>query len=124
MGLKLFLRFASKEPITRIFEIANVSHSSDDTAIINETVLNKIVKGYQNISEGGQFIVVRKERLELTFCFDLNDDTEVLCDVPIKIFIYGYLKFFAQFLGRDGMSSSWCMWCDLHPSEWRSLYKQ
>ncbi len=107
-----------------MFEIANVSHSSDDIAIINETVLGKIVKGYQNISEGGRFIVKRKEKLELFFCSDLNDNTEALCDVPIKLYIHGDLKIFAQVLGRDGMSSSWCMWCDLHPSEWRSLYQQ
>jgi hypothetical protein len=40
MGLKVLLRFANKEPITRIFEIANVSHSSDDIANNNETVLS------------------------------------------------------------------------------------
>jgi hypothetical protein len=75
MGLKLLFRFINKEPITKIFEIAIVSHSNDDIAIINETVLSKILKGYKNISEGGgQFIVVRKEKMELPFCSNLNDD--------------------------------------------------
>ncbi len=82
------------------------------------------MKGYQNNFEGGRFIVKRKEKLELSFCSDLHDDLEAICDVPIKIYIHRDLKFFAQVLGHDEMSSSWCMWCKLHPSEWQSLHKE
>ena len=31
------------------------------------------------------------------------------------------MKFYAQMAGREGMSSYWCMWCTLHPSEWRTF---
>jgi hypothetical protein len=41
--------------------------------------------------------------------------------VPVCLFINGGLKFFAQILGRDGMSTSWCMWCQVHPSDWKGL---
>jgi hypothetical protein len=35
---------------------------------------------------------------------------------------YGDLKYFAQMLGHDGMNTSWCMWCQAHPNEWKGLF--
>ncbi len=37
------------------------------------------------------------------------------------MYLVGDLKFYAQMAGREGMSSYWCMWCILHPSEWRTF---
>jgi hypothetical protein len=107
-----------------MFEIANVSYSSDDIEIINKTVLNKIVKSFEKNSEGGRFIVVGKEALELSFSANTRDAESVVDDVPLHLHVHGVLKIFAQVLGRNGMSSSWCMWCKKHPSEWRSLYQE
>jgi hypothetical protein len=39
----------------------------------------------------------------------------------LKVYLVGDLKFYAQIAGREGMSSYWCMWCILHPSEWRTF---
>jgi len=33
--------------------------------------------------------------------------------------VVGDLKFYAQLMGRENMSSSWCMWCTSHPSDWK-----
>jgi hypothetical protein len=35
------------------------------------------------------------------------------------MFMVGDLKFHAQMLGRNNMSTSWCMWCQLVPHEWK-----
>jgi len=42
-----------------------------------------------------------------------------LCNVSTRIVVVGDLKFYAQLLGREYMSSSWCMLCTSHPSEWK-----
>jgi hypothetical protein len=52
----------------------------------------------------------------------LEPEQAPLCHAPINIFVHGDLKFFAQVLGQNGMSSSWCMYCNLHPNQWKSLY--
>ncbi len=63
MGLKLLFRFTQKETISKMFEIANVSNSSDDIEIINKTVLNKIVKSFEKKSEGGRLLSSEKKHL-------------------------------------------------------------
>jgi len=51
----------------------------------------------------------------------VNDSVETICNMPIMLYINGDMKFFAQILGRDGMSTSWCMWCEAHPNDWKGL---
>ena len=43
----------------------------------------------------------------------------ILCSVKCQVLVVGDLKFYAQLLGRENMSSSWCMWCTAHPSDWK-----
>jgi len=42
-------------------------------------------------------------------------------DVNTLVLVVGDLKFYAQILGRENMSSFWCMWCNTHPSTWPDL---
>jgi hypothetical protein len=44
--------------------------------------------------------------------------SERLCNMTTRLFVVGDLKFYAQMLGRDNMSGSWCMWCLMVPNEW------
>ena len=123
MLLKVLLRYSADKPsIVRRFEIANVSHSNDDIGILNKTVLQKIIAGLRTINDGGRFIVRLEDNNKLELSFNSNlDDGNILCNVPIHLFINGDLKFFAQMLGREGMSSNWCMWCKYHPNNWNGL---
>jgi hypothetical protein len=41
--------------------------------------------------------------------------SNVLC----LILVVGDLKYYTQLLGRENMSSSWCIWCQSHPSNWK-----
>jgi hypothetical protein len=41
--------------------------------------------------------------------------------VPIHHYINGDIKYFAQMLGHEGMSTSWCMNCQTHPNDWKGL---
>jgi hypothetical protein len=115
MLLKILFHFLDKPPIVRLFEIANVLHSQDDIDLLNRTVLQKISYGLRIVKNGGRFIV--NNNMQLTFN---HSDDEKLCDVPTSLFINRDLKYFA--LGRDGMSTSWCMWCQTHPNEWKGLF--
>jgi len=49
--------------------------------------------------------------------FSNVDYPSLLCDCSARVYLVGDLKFYAQMAGREGMSSYWCMWCTLHPSE-------
>jgi len=99
--------------VSFLTQIASVSFSEDETQILKETILNPIGRGLQLIVEGGRFIVT--DKLTLSFCN--LDNSSLIYDCPIEVFLVGYLKFYAQMAGREGMSSKWCMWCTLHLSE-------
>jgi hypothetical protein len=121
MLFKIIFRFMSKESSVHLYEIANVSHSKDDINILKEAVQQKIGIGLKIISDGGHFIVTSSEdgKFMLSFNESVEPEGEVVCNVPCELFINGDLKYFAQLLGCEGMSSSWCMWCQTHPSEWK-----
>jgi hypothetical protein len=56
--------------------------------------------------------------------FDENNNNgtgEEKLNVPVNLFINSGHKFFAQMLGRDGMSMSWCMYCKTHPKDWKGV---
>jgi hypothetical protein len=123
MLLKLLFRFSDKPSITRKYEIANVLHSNDDIGILNKTVLQKIIDSLRLIHDGGRFIVTLDDDKKIQLSFGrISENNKVICDVPVRLFVNGDMKYFAQMLGREGMSTSWCMWCKSHPSEWKGLF--
>jgi len=75
--------------------------------------------------DGGQFIVrkVGTENYEVTFGDEVeaegNNVNITICNASLHLFIVSDLKFYAQILGHENMSSSWCMWCKLSPSPWK-----
>jgi hypothetical protein len=46
-------------------------------------------------------------------------ESTIFCYVSCQVVVVGDLKYYAQLLGRENMSSSWCMWCTSHPSNWK-----
>jgi hypothetical protein len=98
-----------------------VSHSKDDIKALKESVQEKVAVGLKRIAFGRQFIVASNQdgRLLLSFDEAKSQEGETICDVPRQPFINGDLKYSAQLLGCEGVSSSWCMWCQSHPSEWK-----
>lgn len=120
MTLKVNFRLDDNSTVSYLTQVASVSFSKDETKILKETVLNPIGRGLQRIMEEARFIVTDK----LTLSFSNVDNSSLLyCDCPIEVFLVGDLKFYAQMGGREGMSSYWCIWCTLHPSEWKN-YKE
>ncbi len=57
-------------------------------------------------------------KMKLSF---FNDEQDSICNVPIHLYINGDMKSFAQMLGREGMSTSWGMYCQAHPNDWKGL---
>ena len=47
-------------------------------------------------------------------------NTKKICDVSTQVLVVGDLKYYAQLLGRENMSSYWCMWCTLPKPEWNN----
>ncbi len=58
--------------ILKLFQIASVSHSKDDTKILFSTVLHPIGESLRRISLGGQFIVYDDSNDSLGLTFNLN----------------------------------------------------
>jgi hypothetical protein len=58
--------------ISKLFQIASVSHSKDDTKILFSTVLHPIGESLRRISLGGQFIVYDDSNDSLGLTFNLN----------------------------------------------------
>jgi hypothetical protein len=60
--------------------------------------------------------------MTLTFSpFSASIEHQPACNVPYNLYKVGDLKYYMQMLGRDGMSSCWCVWCKCHPSCWRKF---
>ena len=114
MTLKVLFRFENSNTISKLFQIASVSHSKDDTEILRSTVIDLIGVGAKRIVDGGHFSV----RKDMSLSFSLETGDGIIRTVPNRLLIVGNLKFFAQMLGRENMSGSWCMWCRSHPSQW------
>jgi hypothetical protein len=57
MTMKILFRLQRNQTISRLFQIASVSHSKDDTEILESTVLKPIGESLRRITEGGNFIV-------------------------------------------------------------------
>jgi hypothetical protein len=118
MTMKVNFRLSENKTVSYLTQIASVSFSKDETKILKDTVLKPVGEGLQLIAEGGYFIVT--EGMEVLFS-RLGTQSNLIVDCPINLYLVGDLKFYAQMSGREGMSSYWCMWCQLHPSEWRSF---
>ena len=125
MTFKILFVFSSKPSISRLYQIASVEHSKDDTNILKETVLDPIGEGLREIVSGKRFVLQQlAEGNKLSAHFSLpNDDTDTQlhCNVPSSLVVVGDLKFYFQLLGRENMSGSWCCWCTTHPSKWKPL---
>ncbi len=72
MTLKILFRFLDKRTVSRLFQIASVSHSKDATAILQSTVLHPVGESLRKICLGGQFIVYADSNDSLGLTFNLN----------------------------------------------------
>ncbi len=83
--------------------------------MFKRTVLDKTENSLKLIVDGGHFTVHLSQDVgQLSIDYECRRD-EAICSVPIRLFKVGDLKYYMQMLGRDGMSSSWCVWCMEHP---------
>ncbi len=116
MMMKVNFRLPGKKTVSYLTQIARVSYSKDNTEILRDTVLDLIGEGLRLIDAGGSFVVLYNEST-LEFTLSNTADQSVHCSCPLEAYLVGDLKFYAQMSGREDMSSYWCMWCMLHPSE-------
>jgi len=72
MTLKILFRFEDRPSTSRLFQIASVSHSKDETEILRSTVLQPVGESLRRISLGGNFIVFIDCNNELGLSFNLN----------------------------------------------------
>jgi hypothetical protein len=84
-------------------------------------VLDKVVEGLRAINDGSRFIVRSDDNGCMSLSFTPDDNKAAICNGPIYLYINGDMKFFAQMLGWEGMSTSWCMYCQEHPNGWKGL---
>jgi hypothetical protein len=70
-------------------------------------VLDKAAVGLKRIVFGHQFIFRSNPDGRLMLSFDVAEiqEGETICNVPCQLFINGDIKYFAQLLGHEGMSS-------------------
>ncbi len=124
MLLKVLFRFENSKSQSCLFQIASVSYSKDKIEIFKKSFLDPIGSSLKLIVEGGHFIVrLSRDTGKMSLAFSngtVNIEERVLCSVPIRLLKVGDLKYYMQMLGRDGMSSIWCVWCMSHPSHWRA----
>jgi len=120
MALKCLLRFYDRPTISKVFQIASVSHSKNDISILQSMLIDPIGTGARLIVEGGHFSVEKDTNGTLDLSFLPRTGNKIICNVTNRVLVVGDL---AQMLGHENMSRSWCMWCRSHPSEWSSLDK-
>jgi len=67
MILKILFRFHESPTISRLFQIASVCHSKDDTEILATTVLRPIREILRQITVGGRFTIHDNDSGSLTY---------------------------------------------------------
>jgi hypothetical protein len=84
MEFKILLWYHSKDSLSRIYEIVNVPHSSNDIETLKDTALKHVIHGLKKINDGGRFILEESEnnKLALTFEQTEGNGARVLCNVP------------------------------------------
>jgi hypothetical protein len=98
MTLKILFRFHERSTISQLFQIASVSHSKDDTKILESTVLNPIGESMRRISHGGHFIVYSDTNDSLGLMFNLNvsfvstNTCKILCIAVILHLVSFYFQ--------------------------------
>jgi len=88
MTLKVLFRFKEQATVSRLFQIASVSHSKDETDILQKTVLDPIGESLRRISQGGHFIIhhnTHDDCLKLTF--NLNVSIVLITARYVRTFI-------------------------------------
>ncbi len=118
MMMKVNFCLLEKKTVSFLTQIASVSFSKDDTEILKDTVLKPVGVGLQLIADGGRFIV--NEGMKVSFS-SVDMPSHLIVNCSTNLYLVGNLKFYAQMSGREGMSSYWYMWCQLHPSEWQTF---
>ena len=106
MALKCLLRFSDRPTISKVFQIASVSHSKDDISLLQPMVIDPIGTGARLIVEGGHFSVEKDTNGTLDLSFLPRTGNNIICNVTSRVLVVGDLKFFAQMLGRENMSGS------------------
>jgi len=104
MTMKVNFHLPGKQTVSYLTQIATVSYSKDNTDILRETVLDTIGECLRQISAGGRFKVLGND-LTLEFSLSNADDKSIHCSCPLKLYLVGDLKFYAQISGREDMSS-------------------
>jgi len=125
--LKMLLRYNSKKESKNVlFQIVEIDSNMDKTDIIKNTVGTVLGDSLKRMTSGGHFIVAKDtQQNKLTLQYEQSideftkEDCVILCNTKLRIFGVGDLKFFFQMLGRENMSSSWCFYCNLSPSQWK-----
>ena len=98
MSLKLLFCFEAKNTISRLYQIASVSHPKDNSQLLNETVLQPIGESLQAINDGGSYIVQHdKDSNKLIVNYNLMV-TIFLCFVFAAVLHKFNLIFFKSFV--------------------------
>ena len=89
MTLKILFQFNDRATISRLFQIASVSHSKDNTEIIQKSVLDPIGESLRRVSEGGRFIIHHDTSDDsLTLSFNLNVSIVSIANLTFPYSLY------------------------------------
>ena len=72
MSLKLLFRFNDRDTISRLYQIASVSHPQDNSQLLKDTVLQPIGESLKLIVDGGSFIVQKDNETKMLVSFNLT----------------------------------------------------
>jgi hypothetical protein len=99
MSLKVLFRFHGKESISRLYQIASVSHPKDESQLLNDTVLKPIGESLKLIVDGGCFIVQHDNTSgNLVANFNITVTAFFQCSVLITVIYNCVLITFALFV--------------------------
>ena len=123
--MKILLR--NKDKTTgKVLELTlgKIDCKKDDADLFFDTIGKPIAESIERLKACKTFNVVTKSdgtlRLALEETPTLSDG-ETIMRFNMRIFVSGDLKFYASILGRDNMSSYWCMWCTLGKNQWKCI---
>jgi hypothetical protein len=92
MSLKLLFRFNDRDSISRLYQIANVSHPQNNSQLLKDMVLQPIGESLKLIVDGGSFIVQRDNDTNMIVSFNLMVTTLLLFGLNcLLLFVLNYI---------------------------------
>ena len=122
---KLLIYMNNGDCHSEVFGLADIKCHKDHAQILDHTCMPEMIKGV-NLIERSQVVFTlepvdgKNKKTILSLSDATLSDGETYHTIKPVTYIAGDLAFLSYLMGKDNFSSSWCNWCKISSSVWKT----